>query len=386
MAIPASVEALFESLRTSLQSAGEATAKLDDLAPPAQGLSLLDVKNELLLSYLQNLVCFILLKVRAARRSSTMGNAEDLSLADEAIKKLVELRLFLQKGVRPVEDKLNYQIQIALRAAGDQEGKPKASAVPRKANRRIRRGGDSGSASDTGSDNGNSSEEDDDNVDSEASEPEAKKATASAHNFISTRRPGPSTETSKDSKGIYRPPRSVMASMPTTERREVRERRPLKSRTMNEYIEDEFSSVPMAQPSIGTNIQGGGRHIRTDSERKEADERQEYEEAHFMRLPKESKKDRAKKGRAEGRSGRMTFGGEDWRALDEGVDRINQTTKNKNAASGASALLAKSRKRVLDTVDGQRYTAGSGAEIGERYRKRVKVQEMGRRDRGKNRR
>ncbi|KAK5633477.1 hypothetical protein RRF57_009191 [Xylaria bambusicola] len=82
----------------------------------------------------------------------------------------------------------------------------------------------------------------------------------------------------------------------------------------------------------------------------------------------------------------MSFGGEEWRDLGEGVDRINKLTRQREGGGRSTrALLEKSRKRGRETADSSR---GSGLssdtrEIGERFSKKVKVMEGGRRDRGK---
>src|SRR5699024_10286070 len=103
---------------------------------------------------------------------------------------------------------------------------------------------------------------------------------------------------------------------------------------------------------------------------KDEDERREYEETNLVRLPKLSKKDRAKKNKEAGRTARMQFGGEEWRDLGEGVDRIDRLTKRKGPAGGSvRALLDKSRKRGFDTSDGPR-GSGHGPEIGERFQKK----------------
>jgi len=190
---------------------------------------------------------------------------------------------------------------------------------------------------------------------------------------------------------VYRPPKIAPTVMPTTERREGRgDRRPMKSATMDEYIAEELSSAPLAMPSVGTTIVSGGRKTKTAGEKAEEDRRRDYEETNFVRLPKESKKDRAKRNQIEGRSSRTQFGGEDWRELGEGVDRISRLTgRGRGGSSGGTrALLEKSRKRGRDTTDSAR---GSGLnestrEIGDRFNKRVRTLETGRRDRGGKRR
>nr|CAG4647548.1 EOG090X0IJO [Megafenestra aurita]SVE92764.1 EOG090X0IJO [Megafenestra aurita] len=73
--------------------------------PTTQGMSFLDVKNQLLLKYVMNLSCVFLKKVSGEpiRSSST-------------IERLVEIRTYLER-MRPVECKLKYQIEKLLKIA-----------------------------------------------------------------------------------------------------------------------------------------------------------------------------------------------------------------------------------------------------------------------------
>jgi U3 small nucleolar ribonucleoprotein protein LCP5 len=161
----------------------------------------------------------------------------------------------------------------------------------------------------------------------------------------------------------------------------------MKSATLDEFVADEFSSAPAAEPSIGTTIMQGGRRIKSAAERAKEDEVREFEEKNFTRLPNVSKKDKAKNAKAAGRSKGMNFGGEEWRDISEGADRIHRLTKTKSGGTGTRALLEKSRKRVFDATDGPRGSGASGGvEMGDRYQKKLKVQEGGRRDRGNKRR
>ncbi|KXJ88295.1 hypothetical protein Micbo1qcDRAFT_166955 [Microdochium bolleyi] len=392
MAVQTSLPALLDSLTNSLNSAIDATPKVAGLIQPTQdGVSLLDVKNELLLSYLQNLVFLILLKIRNAKNgaASTNDNDDDASsqLSDDVVKKLVELRLFMDKGVRPLEDKLRFQLDKMLRAADDADRRKEYLAQKKAAGH-----GDS-------NDEESGSDDEDDEADNgggslvRPGQASAKQLGPGIHGFA---KPTSATAvgmaaaaTAEDKSGVYRPPKIAPTVMPTTERRESRgDRRPMKSATMDEYIAEELSVAPLAMPSVGTTIVAGGRKIKTAGQKAEEDRRRDYEETNFVRLPNESKKDRAKRSKIEGRSSRTQFGGEDWRELGEGVDRISRMTGRKSGGSGGTrALLEKSRKRGRETTDSAR---GSGLnestrEIGDRFNKRVKVMEAGRRDKGKRR-
>lgn len=377
MAAPTTLPALLDSLTQSLASAQEIPPRVEAIEQPQDGISLLDVKNELLLSYLQNLVFLILLKLRNAKsESETSGNE-----LDETVRaKLVELRLYLEKGARPLEEKLKFSIERFLRTAQDAEREKK-----QKEQLKTLKNGDGESGSESGSEEGEDEDSEASDEDKQA-RPSAGKRSAAPNlgamaDDVTAR---PSRDDDSTPSGIYRPPKRERQLMETTTgRRDKSERRPAKSHTMDEFVADEFSTAPMAEPSIGTTIVRGGRSMKTASQRKDEAERQEYEEMNFVRLPKDSKKERAKKNKQLGRNERMNFGGEEWHNLGEGIDRIDRLTKRKDGGRGNNvrALLDKSRKRGMDTTDGPR---GSG-EIGDRFQKRVKLLEGGRRDRGKNR-
>jgi len=383
MATHEGIEALIGSLTRSLDSALEATPKLADVVPPEHGISLLKVKHELLLSYVQNVVFLILLKIRNAQEVALEGKGSGLELSDVVVKKLVELRLYTEKGVRPLEEKLRYQIDNALRAATDEERAAKSRELSgRKIKAARQEDAGSGSEATDQESEGDSDEESGDESDASADETntESQRHVPNRASFVRRSTAAPS---SKSTTGAYRPPRNTPTVMPTHERRERRDRGPLKSATMDEFVADEFSVAPIAEPSIGSNIRARGQ-LKTATERRQEAERQDYEEANFIRLPKEGKKERAKKAQAEGRSGRMNFGGEEWRGLNEGVDRINRLTKGKGSGTGVRALLEKSRKRGFETTDGPRGSGSGAVEMGERYQKRLKVQS--RNDRGSKRR
>lgn len=377
MTAPSTLPALLDTLTKSISSALEAAPKLSSVGAPKDGISLLDVKNELLLSYLQNLVFLILLKLRQSKNGGPRSQAEERKLDDLVVKKLVELRLYLEKGARPLEDKLRYQIDKMLRAADDADRSSRAAEEAAQAN-----GHEPDSDSDGDKEEG---EGDDEGLQAIMGDKSALQQRSNLSNFV---QPLGATGVGKSTSasGVYKPPRIAPTSMPTTERREKTDRKQMKSATLDEFIADELSTAPVAQPSIGTTILQGGRKIKTATERRVEEERRDYEERNFVRLPTESKKDRAKRNKAEGGRGRMSFGGEEWRDIGMGADRIHRLTQGKSTGKGTKALLEKSRKRGYDTTDGPRGSgANEGPNMGERYQKRLKAIESGRGTRGKNR-
>lgn len=338
------MEALLTTLTASIESATQAIPE-DGVLPPKDGISLLDVKNEILLSYLQNLVFLILLKLRSKRTSS-----DDQGLQDEVTNKLVELRVYLEKGIWPLENRLKYQIDKIIRAADNATNKPNV-AQPKPAKPLRTSNMDESDVSDA-----EEQEEAEDDLDAVAYGPN-RAAFVRPKAAVDER----AKESAKD--GVYRPPRITPMAMPTPSAREEREaRRANKSATMDEFVASELSTAPLAEPSIGSTIVAGGRRMKSDRERRVEQERREYEESNFTRLPALSKKERAKQARGQRQGG---WGGEEWRGLGAGLDRIEKLTQKK---SGGLGSLEKSRKRPVD--DGPR---GSGAQMGEAFEKRRKV-------------
>lgn len=354
MAVDNSLESLLATLTSSIESATQALPE-DSILPPENSISLLDVKNELFLSYLQNLVFLILLKLRYRSSADGAGKDEDdhSGLQKEVTKKLVELRLYLEKGVRPLENRLKYQIDKIIRSADD--ATRKATQGSEKLNtKRAKKSKASGSdSSDAESEQSAQTDEDLDDM----SYGPNRAAFVRSKSITEKKAVG----SSKD--GIYKPPRITPMAMPTTQGREDRgSRRAEKSTTLDEFVANELSTAPLAQPSIGSTIVQGGRHVKSERERKEDAERREYEEANFTRLPKQSKKERAK-GRDRARQG--GWGGEELRGLGAGLDRIERLTQRKGGSLGS---LQKSRKRP--TEDGPR---GSGLQAGDAFEKRRKI-------------
>ncbi|KAI9840190.1 MAG: hypothetical protein M1837_001862 [Sclerophora amabilis] len=378
---------LLTNLTRSLASAVNSVPEADQIIPPQDGISLLDTKNELLLSYLQNLVFLIIIKLRNAS-SSTPTSDETKDEGDqsdeEVVKKLVELRVYLERGVRPLEGRLKYQIDKVLRAAGDE-------AI-------ITNGPYGGTGGDRAGQSGPNAASDTQNSGSEdaatGSEEDADGVTISngataeidelsyRPNPASLLRPSqpssrPAADAAKDG-GFYRPPRITPTALPATsagrDDRNGAARRPGKAATLDEFISSEMSTAPLAEPSVGSTITSGGRRSQTQRERELHSQRRDYEENNFVRLPKESKKERAKKG---GRR-EAGYGGEDWRGLGEGLSRIERlTSRGKGGTSRGRDLLEKSRKR--SAADQDRPRGQGGPEIGERFEKRRKM--LGQRNR-----
>lgn len=355
MAATTSLAELLADFNTATDSAIHGLPPSDSLSAPENGITLFDAKNEIFLSYLQALALRNLNVIRSVKDGSGVQAAHELS--DEITKTLVEHRVYLERGVRPLEQKIKYQVDRVVKAAEDDDRvtaqKAKQSAIT------------NGHDSEGGSDESDEDESDSDSdiaQDMNAHKPRI--STAIANSDKATRDDDRRAKSSED--GVYRPPRISATAMPTTESRQRSEKRPGRSKTLDEYVSTELSTAPLAEPSIGSNLAAGGRQSKNARQMREDAERKEYEETNLVRLPAMSKKERAKKGLGRARDG--GFGGEEWRGLGESVDRIGDLTRRK----GKDSALDKSRKRRA-VEDGPR---GDG--IGQKFDiKRRRMQKKG---------
>ncbi|KAK5170986.1 uncharacterized protein LTR77_004130 [Saxophila tyrrhenica] len=319
------------SFTAAADSASQALPDVDALLPPTNGISLLDAKNEIFLSYLQALALRNLNVIRSLKDGADVEEAHKLS--SDITSKLVEHRVYLERGVRPLEQKIKYQTDKVVKAADDEE---RLAAQKEKQ-------AEAGNKQTNGKADGSSESEERSEEESDEDEDEEVEQTSYRPNLAGFGKSnGPTSEQTRQSKskedGVYRPPRVSATSMPTTEQREKKARRQPRSATMEEYVNTELSNAPQAVPSIGSTIAQGGRKTKDARQMAKEQERRDYEETHLVRLPPESKKELAKQRAKERRGG---YGGEEWRDLGSAVDRIGELTRRK----GKEGALEKSRKR-----------------------------------------
>ena len=359
MAAVQSLAGLLNTLQSSLSTLSTTLPLSESLQPPIDGISLLDTKNELFLSYLQNLVFLILLKLRDAKSEpSKTDHGQEDTVADGVVKRLVELRVYLDRGVKPLENKLRYQIDNAVRAADEQEAR---SRLPKQSNgtSNAKKSKQTITTSDNSTDGSHTNDED-----SDISDSNSERGVVSSSNIATFTRPSSSRDrtnpSSKDKPGVYRPPRIAAVAPPTMDPKSRRSQRPQKSHLLDEYITSELADAPVAEPSIGTNILDRGRRdILSTRERKVAQDRQQYEEENLIRLPGAGKKEVR---RLEGeRAKRGQFGGEEWSGLGGSADRIVELTRSGGGTRGVKEALERSRKRGRnEDGDGEGGGGGSG--------------------------
>lgn len=374
MASPASLPSLLTTLTSALKFTAASLPDVSSVIPPSDGLSLLDTKNELLLSYLQNLVFLILLKIRSYRqrltlnqddktRTSAEEEEEDKSLRNDVTQKLVELRVYLEKGVRPLEGKLRYQIDKLVSAANEADAVTKATTEKKAPSHQAPKHGS------RREDDGDVDDEEDDHDDNDDNDENKHGALATISDL--SYRPNPSAfapsptpthgaprDLPTPPTGPYRPPRITPTALPTTTTTTAatsasqKASRQRTSHTLNEYIREEMDDAPLAEPSIGA---GSGLQGR---EREREEERRRYEEMRLVRLPEERKGKRRGRGgvgddgRAELEGGFGGVDGVDFGRMDDGSGRGGKRRKREGGKGSAAG--------------------GGGGRIGEAWGKRVK--------------
>lgn len=306
----AEVLPLISNIKTSLESARSALTTSDSFSGTQDGISLLSLKSHLLLSYLQHISFYILLKLKGERVDEGQYKA--------VIDNLIDLRVYLDKGVKPIESKLRYQIDKVIRAAErlDREGQLK-------------------------------------DLDDSARDALAYKPNPQALVIDKAE-----DDDSKD--GLYRPPR-IASTLPA---RELTQRRRAPNNTLREFVDSELSAAPVSQPSIGSNIITQGRQgnstIQSSRDRASQMERDRYEEENYTRLPTTGK---AKKNKRND----DIYGGEDFRVLDQELYGFDKAPKE--------SLAERSRKRAQEERDEEPNGDGNNgvSATGGKFKKRKKI-------------
>ena len=334
MATDTALVDILSSFTAATETAIQGLPEVDFIKPPENGISLLDAKNEIFLSYLQGLALRNLNVIRSLNDGGSLEESQKLS--DKITGKLVEHRVYLERGVRSLEQKIKYQVDKVVKAADDEDRARMQRQQSARAND-ARKDVNDESASNSEDDADEDSDVGDNPIRDDV-EGTSYRPNAAAFGQVNSEASKHERQPSSRSDGVYHPPRISATAMPTTEQRASKEARPSRSRTLDEYISTELSSAPLVQPSIGSTITSGGRQNRDARQLAKEQERRDYEETNLIRLPKESKKERAKQKSKDGRAG---FGGEEWKGIGNSVDRIGDLTGKK----GKESALDRSRKR-----------------------------------------
>lgn len=284
--------------------------KLGDKQGKLEGVSLLALKNNALVSYLDNLALIALSHITRLEKENEISEEERSKL----IKQSIVQRVTLEKGVKPLEKKLNYQLDKMVRSYNRMENDDKNIETKIKEK-------DEQDENEDDSDSDSDSDEDETNY-----KPDAV-ALAKMTNDKSKPK-------EKDlSKEKYKPPRvSAMAppkSMKDPDQKDKNTRQQ-KLQSMEEYLREQ-SDTPTLETSIGSTIIDHGRGgVKTQHDRNKEKRIQDYEESNFTRLPQNQTK---KTFQQRQRDMKNHFGGEDWSIFNNDREVSSDTSRKRKPTS-----------------------------------------------------
>lgn len=263
-------------------------------------MSLLSVKNNSMASYLNNVIMIVLSQLDRLKKE----NSDEYKT--KSVDSTIEQRITLEKGVFPLEKKLNYQMDKMIRQYREQE---KAFLEQEKPSSSLKSNSEGSGTS--GSDSDDSESESDDEL---SYKPNVSSLKSS------------SEKPSEASTSTYKPPK-ISAKAPPTESETKTKANTKKLQSMEEYLR-EASDLPQEERSIGSNIISHGRGgVTTNKDREKQAEIQAYEEDNFTRLPHTMTE---KSNQQKRKDANNTFAGEDWSMFNNSRN-VNEVTKKRRS-------------------------------------------------------
>lgn len=278
-----------------------------------EAMSLLSLKGNSMLAYVNNLVLVVL-----AHLERLLSEEEAEKCKEKAVLGTVSQRVTMEKGIKPLEKKLAYQLDKMVRSFHRME--EENAKMEEKVSERAEQKGDESSEEESEEEEEEDSEEEDDML---AYKPDA--AALAKMSKFKTGKDGKPRD-SEETNGKYKPPKISALAPPSAkfDDRAGPKQSNRKLQSMEEYLA-EASDLPQAESSIGATIVDHGRGgVKTSKDKKREVEIQRYEESNFTRLPSTATKKTFKQKMAERAN---TFAGEDWsmfsnkRKLKEGTSR-----------------------------------------------------------------
>lgn len=276
-----------------------------------EGVSLLSLKNHSLVSYITYVVLIVLSHLERLREAN--DGVEIEKLKQHLVQNSAIQRVCIEKGIKPLERRLGYQLDKMVRAyvRMESDSHSKMEKMTQQEN---------GSQHAKDDENSEDSEESDDELSYKPDALAFKKDTRDDKKVFSQDKP---------TKEKYRPPKISAMAPPSTFKEQKRSDSTRKLQSMEEYLR-ENSDMPEAQASIGSTIVGHGRFgVKSDHDRRKEREIQNYEESNFTRLPSTATKKDAKKKRHDMKN---TFAGEDWSLFDSNR-RLDETSRKRKPTS-----------------------------------------------------
>ncbi|KAH3681933.1 hypothetical protein WICPIJ_007095 [Wickerhamomyces pijperi] len=301
-----------------------------------EGVSLLDLKNDSMLSYINNLALVVLSRIEAMKTN----NSSDINkIKDQAVQSSIVQRVTIEKGLKNLEKKLSYQLEKMVRNYHKMDKDSSEDTINKKLEAKEAQAED----------------EKDSDEDSEAEDELSYKPDASAFAKVTKpdRNPRKLKASSKDSTSTekgekYKAPKIAAALPPTEFKDQVQRRnnRSSKLSSMEEYLQ-ETGDAPLVTSSVGSNILDHGRGgVQTEKQRRKEQEIKKFEESNFTRISSAVAKKQEGK-----RKFKDAFFGEDWGIFNNKDNAGDDSQMNTKRSKPKTAWeRAKTEKIKLDDL------------------------------------
>ncbi|KAH3670864.1 hypothetical protein WICMUC_004778 [Wickerhamomyces mucosus] len=276
-----------------------------------EGVSLLDLKNNSMLSYINNLILIIFSRIE----STKVNNDEKIqNLKNQAVKNSIIQRITLEKGVKTLEKKLNYQLEKMIRNYNKMDKDSNEDTI----NKKLESQEDG---------ENNESDEDSEEEDELNYKPDTSSLMKSMKsNSIKSKDQTKSSSDSKEKVEKYKAPK-ISAVLPPSEFKDQNSRKSNKSAklsSMEEYLQ-ETGDAPLTTSSIGSDILNNGRGgVQTERQKRKEEEIKRFEESNFTRISSTVAKKQDKRKR-----NTDAFFGEDWGIFNNKTDSNMNTKRTK---------------------------------------------------------
>ncbi|KAL6940620.1 hypothetical protein ACO0QE_004532 [Hanseniaspora vineae] len=332
-------------------------------------VSLLSLKNESMLSYVNSLLLLLQGKLTHTEGKDIDDENEEQTQADRW--NTIEQRVTLERGIKPLEKKLDYQLDKLIRSyyrvVEDFETNANSPSVNESKTKSVQsKSGEDESEGDSDSDSDSESESEDETTFrpsvngmlSSASSKSSSKTKRSSKKHTEEQHEAIDNEEEQKGNGRYQPPK-INAALPPSAHSHFDDRfnakdhkdrsNKFKLQSMEEYV-NEMNDKPEWEASIGTNIVNHGKGgIKSSRRNDKENEVKEYEETNFTRLNLTKKKDKRQQKIKEIRDKVNIIGGEDFsifnnqgskkRSFEESTSRKNSNKKSRSAWDRAKTKL-----------------------------------------------
>lgn len=287
-------------------------------------VSLLSLKNSALLGYVTDLALLLAIRLESIKEEKNTSNNEE-----NVLNSIVTNRVVLEKGIKSLEKKINYQLEKMVNAFHRRE--KEQSDLEHK----VKEQQEQDSSKEENEEEEEEDEEEDEglgfkpNPSALLSRGAEKGRTPTKDDIVEEA--AEDDDQGEKKVGKFKPPKISAAAINDPDK-QLKNRKQRNLQSMDEYLQD-ISEAPATEKSIGSTIINKGRDVKSRKQMEKEAEIQRYEEENFTRLPatktKEDKRERAKRMRNE-------FFGEDWSMFDNNMDinsNGNGSTKKRKRVS-----------------------------------------------------